>query len=556
MFVRVKSNPLSPRKSVQIVESVRKKDKVTQKIVRYVGVAMDEQELEQLKLLAETIRIKLENGTQQNLFQPEALVELNKKAANKKNEKDTLDEKFKVNLKDMVEEQRIVVGIHDVYGRLFDELGYGSLFREKEKTTARYFKNVVMARIANPKSKRASVRNLEEDFGIMLNLDRVYRMMDHLTDERIEKLQKLTAGNTLGLLGQKIDVMFYDVTTIYFEPFMEDDLRKNGYSKDLKFNQPQILLVLLVTKEGLPVGYEIFEGDTYEGHTMLPVLKKIRERYELDEIFVVADSGMMNKDNIAELKKEGFKFIVGARLKNLAKEMTAKILNRDTYYTSHPESEFSVAKFNVGDELLMVSFSQKRAKKDRLDREKGIAQLKKKLEKQKTIKSHLSDRGYRKFLKINGESRIEFDEEKLRAESEWDGLKGVFTNDNDLSLEEILTQYRNLWHVEAAFRVNKHDLKVRPVYHWNPERVKAHLAIAFMSYALVAMLEYRVKLQYKGMSPEEIRHNLVKVQASILRNKKTGLKYLLPSNIPPDALKIYQIMGVKALLKPQILENL
>lgn len=548
MFVRVKSNSLSPRKSVQIVESVRKKDKVTQKIVRYVGVAMDEQELEQLKALAESIKIKLESGSQQNLFQPETLLELNKK--------DMTDEKFKVNLKDMVEEQRIVVGIHAVYGRLFDELGYGSLFTEKEKTAARYFKNVIMARIANPKSKRASVRNLEEDFGVTLNLDMVYRMMDHLTYERIEKLQKLTADNTLGLFGQKIDVMFYDVTTIYFESFMEDELRKNGYSKDLKFNQPQVLLALLVTKEGLPVGYEIFEGDKYEGHTMLPVLKKIRERYELDKIFVVADSGMMNKDNIAELKKEGFKFIVGARLKNLAKEITEKILNRNTYYRSHLESEFSISKFNIGDESLIVSYSEKRAKKDRLDREKGVAKLKKKLEKQKTIKGHLSDRGYRKFLKINGESSIEFDEEKLLMESQWDGLHGVVTNDSDVSLEEILTQYRNLWHVEAAFRVNKHDLKVRPVYHWSPDRVKAHLGIAFMSYALVAMLEYRVKLQYKNMSSEEIRHNLVKVQASILRNKKTGLKYLLPSNIPPDAQKIYQIMGVKALLKPQILENL
>lgn len=513
---------------------------------------MDEQELEQLKTLAETIRVKLETGSQQNLFKPETLIDLNKKAANAK---DSSDEKYKVNMKDMVEEQRIVAGIHDIYGSLFDELGYGSLFSEKEKTAANYFKNVVMARIANPKSKRASVRNLEEDFGVTLNLDMVYRMMDHLTNERIEKLQKLTADNTIGLLGRKIDVMFYDVTTIYFESFEEDELRKNGYSKDLKFNQPQILLALLVTKEGLPVGYEIFEGDKYEGHTMLPVLRKIQKRYELDKIFVVADSGMMNKGNIAELKEEGFSFIVGARLKNLSKEITTKILNKDAYLKSRLESEFSVAKFNVGDEFLIVSYSNKRAKKDRLDREKGIAKLKRKLEKQKTIKGHLSDRGYRKFLKINGESSIEFDEEKLAMESRWDGLHGVYTNDSNLSLEEILTQYRNLWHVEAAFRVNKHDLKVRPVYHWSSDRVRAHLGIAFMSYALVAMLEYRVGLQYKDMSPEEIRHNLVKVQASILRNKKTGIKYLLPSNIPPDAQKIYQIMGVKALMKPQILKN-
>jgi transposase len=513
---------------------------------------MDEQELEQLKTLAETIRIKLESGTQQNLFKPETLVGLIKKAAN---EKDSSDGKYKVNLRDMVEEQRIVAGIHDIYGNLFDELGYGRLFTEREKSAKNYFRNIVMARIANPKSKRASVRNLEEDFGIMLNLDMVYRMMDNLTEERIEKLQELTADAVLGFLGGKIDVMFYDVTTIYFESFTEDELRKNGYSKDLKFNQPQVLLALLVTKEGLPIGYEVFEGDKYEGNTMLPVIKKIRERYDLDKIFVVADSGMMNKDNIAELKKEGFKFIVGARLKNLSNEITARILDKGAYLRPSLESEFSIAKFNIGDESLIVSYSEKRARKDRFDREKGVAKLRKKLLKQKTIKSHLSDRGYRKFLKINGENSIEFDEKKLMLENRWDGLHGVYTNDGDLSLEEIFSQYRNLWHVEAAFRVSKHDLKVRPVFHWNPARVKAHLGIAFMSYALVAMLEYRIRLQYKKMSAEEIRHNLVKVQASVFRNKKTGIKYLLPSHIPPDAQKIYQIMGVKALLKPQILKN-
>ncbi|MBI5274028.1 MAG: IS1634 family transposase, partial [Chlamydiales bacterium] len=375
---------------------------------------MDEQELEQLKTLAEIIKVKLESGSQQNLFQPETLVDLNKKAANAKT---SADEKFKVNLKDLVEEQRIVCGIHGAYGNLFDELGYDGLFDKKEKKAAHYFKNVVMARIANPKSKRMSVRNLEEDFGVTLNLDMVYRMMDLLTDERIEKMQKLTADNTLGLLGQKIDVMFYDVTTIYFESFTEDTLRKNGYSKDLKFNQPQILLALLVTKEGLPIGYEIFEGNKYEGHTMLPVLLKIRKRYELDKIFIVGDSGMMNKDNIAELKKEGFKFIVGARLKNLSKEITAKILDMNEYRKPNEASEISIAKFMVGDEFLVVSYSEKRAKKDRLEREKGITKLKKKLEKQKTIKCHLRDTGYRKFLKISGESSIEFDEEKLKAES-------------------------------------------------------------------------------------------------------------------------------------------
>ena len=528
-----------------------------QKIVRHVGIAMDENDLAKLKALAETMKVNLENGAQQNLFQPETLIDLTRKQTGKLINISEDDSQFKVNLNDMVEEQRIVKGIHDIYGTLFSELGYDNLFTEKKKRVAHYFKHIVLARIANPDSKRASVKNLEEDYGVSLNLDMVYRMMDSLDDKFIEKMQKITADNTLGLLREKIDVMFYDVTTIYFESFTEDELKKNGYSKDLKFNQPQILLGLMVSKEGLPIGYEIFEGDKYEGHTMLPVLKKIQKRYELDNIFVVADSGMMNSENIAELKKEGFKFIVGARIKNMSKGITAKILDKTSYNIPSGEEGVNIAKFEYSkDESLIVSYSDKRAKKDRFDREKGIEKLRTKLKKQKSVKSQLSDRGFKKYLNVVGESSIELNEVKIQEQSKWDGLHGVITNNLELSSGEILTQYRNLWHVENAFRVNKHDLKVRPIYHFTPDRIKAHLAIAFMSFTLTAMLEYRVRLQYKAMSVENIRQNLVKVQASLLRNKKTDRGYIFPSNIPPDAQKIYSIMAVKALLKPQILDSL
>jgi transposase len=549
MYVRVKSSKLSSRKSVQIVKSVRDKGKVRQKIIRHVGVAMDEDELNKLKDLAESIKVKLEEGSQENIFKPETLIKLSQKPPPK-----NADNKFIVDLQDIIEEQRIIKGIHDVYGKLFDELGYDSLFSDKEKRRRGYLKNVVLARIANAKSKRASAKSLEEDFGVFLNLDSIYKMMDKLDDDRIEKMQKLTANNTLGLLGQQMDVMFYDVTTLYFESFTEDALKRNGYSKDLKFNQPQVLLALLVTKEGLPIGYEVFEGSKYEGHTMLPVLEKIQERYQLDNIFVVADGGMLNKENIDKLKEKGFKFIVGARLKNMPKKLTEKILNKE-FYKEESGEELSIARFEFGGNKLIVGYSEKRATKDRFDREKNVEKLQRKLEKQKSVKEHLSNHGCRKFLKIKGESKIELDEEKLQKESQWDGLHGVITNDEGFSSKEILNYYRNLWHVEAAFRVNKHDLKIRPIYHFTPRRIRAHLAIAFIAYTLVTMLEYRVRLQYKNMSIEEIKQNLIKVQASVLFHQKTKIRYLLPSNISSSAQKIYQIMGIKTLLKPQILKN-
>ena len=205
MFIRVKTSPNSKGQSVQIVQSVRKADKITQRIVRHVGMAYDETELESLKLLAESIRSKLAANGQQFLFKPEEVTKL------AKSKKVYADSDYIVNVANLIEEQRLVAGIHEAYGKLFDELGYIKVISRpsRNKMMADVFKNIVLARIANPASKRASVLKLEEDFGVTIDLDRVYRMMDNLGSPEIERLKKITYENTLDLLGQKINVIFF-----------------------------------------------------------------------------------------------------------------------------------------------------------------------------------------------------------------------------------------------------------------------------------------------------------------------------------------------------------
>ncbi len=557
MFVRIKSTPNSPRKSVQIVHSVRKGATVTQKIIRHVGIAMDDQELEQLKLLAESIRLKIQDEGQELLFGPEELEKLNKAAAHKKSSES--DEDYKVNLKDLTEEARVVRGIHDVYGGLFNELGYSRVIKNpaRHKATVRMFRDVVLGRIANPRSKRSTVGMLEEDFGITLDLDRVYKMMDSLDDEAIERLNDITYKNTAGLFNEKVDVIFFDCTTIYFETFEEDSLRRNGYSKDLKFNQPQVLLAMMVTKEGLPVGYQVFEGDVYEGHTVISALKEIKQKRRLGKVIFVADAGMFNKENLEELdelEEHKFEYIVGARLKNMPKTMKERILDKKNY--EKISDGFRVGEFEYKGKKLIVSYRQKRADKDAYDRDKAIKKLKKKLEKQKNAKAYLSNYGNKKYLKIEGPNVIELDEEKIKAAAKWDGLKGVVSNAQDISNPEILEQYNNLWNVENAFRITKHDLKVRPVFHWKPRRVRAHLAISFAAYALVKHLEYRVKLQYKKLSPEIIRETLISVQTSILYDKRKKIRYGLPSRISKYAKRIYQLLKINHNLTPYIMKKM
>jgi len=564
MFVRVKTSPNSPRCSVQIVESMRIEGKVRQKIVKHIGIAKDEEELVELKILAESIKRKLELENVLPLFSPEELEKELEKAKNRAKEGKYSDNDYIVNIKNLIEEDRVITGIHDIYGKLFDELNLSSIFAypSRNKISIENFKNIVMARIAKPDSKRASVKMLEENFGISLNLGSVYNMMDKLNDKAIEKLNSLAYNKSRDLLGGKIDVIYFDATTLYFESFTEDEFKRNGYSKDRKFNQPQVVLALMVTKEGLPIGYEAFSGDTFDGHTLIPSLKILRDKYDIDKVVYVADSGMFNKSNLKELdelEEYNFDYIVGARIKNLSKSIKDKIVDEQNY--KYLNADIDIANFTLDNgRKLVVTYSKKRAKKDKADRMKGIEKLKAKLEKEKSVKSHLSNHGYKKYLQLDEKScdmSIIIDEDKIKEDEKWDGLKGLIINGNSqLSNDEILTQYNNLWQVEESFRITKHDLKIRPIYHWTPKRVKAHLAISFTAYMLTRYLEFKVRLQYKKLSPQVIRNLLLNIQKSIVYDKEKKIKYILPSKIKPDAKKIYNLMEVRHSITPYILGKL
>jgi len=563
MFIRVKSTKNSPRKSVQIVESKRINGKVRQKIVLHVGVAQDEKELEELKLLAKAKKEELEKQGTLPLYE-----ELDKKEEEslKKQENDENKIKrkeFEVNLLDLVEEKRVIKGIHDIYGKLYDEMGFNKVLENpvRNKASARILKEIVLARIANPDSKRGSVDSLANDFGVNLDLTSVYRMMDKLTDKAILKLNKLVYDKTKTILDDKIDVIYFDATTLYFECFEEDEFRKKGFSKDNKFNQPQVVLALLVTKQGLPIGYKEFSGDTFDGHTLLPSLEEVKKYFKIDNVVYVADSGMFNNVNLSTLKEKKISYIVGARIKSMKKELKKEILNNNGFIEINDDIKVKTIQYSPTEKLI-ITYSKKRAKKDKYDRDKAIEKLYKRLKESKSVKSQLSNNGYKKYLQLVSDNNsnnnscdlsIQLNEDKIKEDEQWDGLKGIITNKLDLSTQEIINQYTNLWQVEESFRITKHDLKIRPIYHYKPQRVKAHLAISFMAYSLVRHLEYRVRLQYKKLSPEKIRKLLLSSQGSIYYNKKTDKKYYMPSYLSTDTKKIYKLMEVKPITTATII---
>ena len=292
-----------------------------------------------------------------------------------------------------------------------------------------------------------------------------------------------------------------------------------------------------------------------EGKTFRQAIEKLKIRYQIKRAIIVADSGLLSKENIKLLDDEGFEYILGARLKALSEPWQDKILSHKDYKKLKKEDELlriTTHQYNAKRRLI-VTHSTKRAEKDRKDREKAIEKLKQKLEKSQNPQSLISNYGYKKFIAVDGEVQVRIDEEKLSKEALWDGLHGIFTNieEKEMPVEEILTQYHGLWQVEESFRINKHDLRMRPVFHWTANRIHAHIAICFVAFALIRFMQYRIKQKTKeNFSAERITEQLYRIQESILRDKRNNNRYVVPSKPSEDAIRIYESMNMKRNVVP------
>ena len=195
--------------------------------------------------------------------------------------------------------------------------------------------------------------------------------------------------------------------------------------------------------------------------------------------------------------------------------------------------------------VLVVSYSSSRAKKDAHDRQKAINKLIRKFRKDGSInaKDLLSNYGYKKFVSIKEDGVLEVDEDRIANDKRWDGLHGIITNSKDSTHIELIDQYKQLWQVEDAFRLQKHSLKIRPIFHFKERRIKAHVAILFTAFCLAKHMQYRVKHQFQSLSIDKIKEELLEVQSSIYYYPPNGFRYLVPGHLPYRARKIYQLLG-------------
>jgi transposase len=290
--------------------------------------------------------------------------------------------------------------------------------------------------------------------------------------------------------------LFYDVTTLYFEADYGDELRESGYSKDGKHSQPQVVLGLLVSKDGYPLSYSVFNGSQYEGRTMLPVVEDFVQRFNLDDFVVVADSGLMNQSNIAMLESGNYKYIIGARIKNENDQIKAWAL-------SLPKQDGLFNETSKGKARLIVGYSANRAKKDRYNREKGVKRLEKAYRGGNITKDNINKRGYNKFLDISDNVRVSINQEKVKQDERWDGLKAYLTN-TGMPMNEVYEQYNGLWSIERAFRVTKGTIEMRPMFHFTPRRIEAHVCICFVAYKVYKELERILKINNINLSVDRV----------------------------------------------------
>jgi transposase len=377
----------------------------------------------------------------------------------------------------------LINGTQLIISKAFDSIGFNIV---KDNI----FKSLVIARLCEPSSKAATADYLRSYYDEDLKLHNIYRYLDKLQSSQQDIIQQVSVAHTRKILGDHMGVVFYDVTTLYFETDNEVDLKNNGFSKDGKHSNPQIVLGLLVSMGGYPLSYSIFKGNQYEGYTMIPIIDDFVRRFNLNDFVVVADSGLINTKNILLLEQAGYKYIIGNRIKNETDPVKRWILAQekvDKQLWEYPKQ---------AGQRLILSYTDKRARKDAYNRKKGIARLEKSYRTGVVNKENINKRGYNKFLELTRDVGVSINYEKIKDDQRWDGLKGYVTN-TDLPAQLVYEQYQGLWQIEQSFRIAKSTLEIRPVFLFNEKRIEAHICICFV--ALKVYREIDRRLQKSGI---------------------------------------------------------
>ena len=459
-----------------------------------------------------------------------------------------------------------------VYRKLWQIFGFDSFFDQlKRKHTKLQFDLgsvvflMVVQHLLSPMSKLSTYERRSLYLGIPeMDLNQLYRSLDLLAENK-ENIENYVFDRNRTLFNMSVDVVFYDVTTFYFESVREDGFRDFGFSKDNKINEVQVVMGLLIDSEGRPIGYELFPGNTLDSKTLERSLEKLKERFNIRQVIIVADRGLNSKLNLSRIKEMGYDYIVASRLKKMPESVIEEVFDSNGYrlltpeflarYKEEDEEEF---RYKVIDyinrykdeggevkelkEKMVITYSKKRALKDKADRERLVEKAKELLKEPARIRAS-NRRGSKRFILEKGEKEEYcLNEEAIAADEKFDGYYAIQTSLLDLKAEKVLEAYHTLWKIEESFRIMKSTLEVRPIFHWTERRIKGHFVVCFLAFLLERTLEYKLKMNGIMMSPNKIREALNSMMFTEV--EINGQLYLIKMKLSEGATKILRVLRI------------
>ena len=375
-------------------------------------------------------------------------------------------------------------------------------------------KQLVFQRLLTPSSKKSAYDHRENyvDFRNDLILEDYYRVLDIIYDEK-EKLEKHLNSTLKKKFNRELNVVLYDVTTYYFESVKKDEIKGFGFSKDNKVNQVQVVMGLLIDNNGIPISYELYPGNTSEFSTLYPVIKDLKEKYKLKKVIVAADRGLNSGKNLFLLKELGLDYVMAYKLKGAKKEIKEKLF--EDGYTIEKEFKYKLiehvkeiridGKTEKIQDNLLLGYSEKRAKKDKADRQRLLDKADRLLNNPSMMKQELK-KGGKKFIKVTkGNLDIELDVKQIEEAEKMDGFFAIEYSQKELTGREVREIYGSLWKIEDSFRVLKTNLEARPIFVWSEKRIRAHFLICYLALVIERYLEKLLKDNNVNLSTAKIQ---------------------------------------------------
>ena len=412
---------------------------------------------------------------------------------------------------------------YEVYQWLWDQLKLDSFlqYRQKKETNIHFptktpIALMVYSRLLFPGSKRSTFEGKDRFASeFPCELEQMYRALPFLASQK-NQLEEHLNKQISQFFDRNLSVAFYDVTTYYFESVKADDLKKFGYSKDNKVNQVQVVMGVLIDDKGIPISYELFPGNTNDFKTLEPVFIRLKEQYGISKMIITADRGLNSKKNLVFLKSIGFEYIMSYKIRSGSKAAKAMVLEEEGYTYSSTDFKWKKCGFQstvridsksheIQDQLL-VTWSLKRERKDRKDRERIVEKSRNLVESKSRMKSEMK-KGGKKYVQLTlmEDDQISFNEKQLEIDERFDGYYGIEYSDATLTPEQVLGAYHGLWKIEESFRVLKSNLEARPIYVWSEDSIQGHFVLCYLALVLQRLLEYHLHEKGIDFSTEAIQ---------------------------------------------------